>query len=79
MQTTRTFIGSSIPKVTYGFNFNADYTRTSISHFNTKVLKIWVDRYNDSKQILNYDSRPFNPTTAVLDSWNGRNKYYYLD
>jgi hypothetical protein len=31
-----------------------------------------VDRYNDSQQILNYDSRPFNSTTAVLNSWNGR-------
>jgi hypothetical protein len=30
-----------------------------------------VDRYNDLKQILNYDSRPFNSITSVLDSWNG--------
>src|SRR5690606_10049477 len=30
-----------------------------------------VDRYNESKQILDYDTRPFNHTIAVLDSWNG--------
>lgn len=65
----RTFIGNPIPKVTYGINFNAEYKNFDISFLLQGVEG--VDRYNDLKQILNYDSRPFNSTTAVLDSWNG--------
>ncbi|TRX00222.1 TonB-dependent receptor [Flavobacterium gawalongense] len=65
----RTFIGNPIPKVTYGVNFNASYKNFDISFLLQGVEG--VDRYNDLKQILNYDSRPFNSTTAVLDSWNG--------
>jgi len=65
----RTFIGSSIPKITYGFNFNADYKNFDFSFLLQGVEG--VDRYNDSKQILNYDSRPFNSTTDVLNSWTG--------
>ncbi|UPZ17904.1 SusC/RagA family TonB-linked outer membrane protein [Flavobacterium humidisoli] len=65
----RTFIGSSIPKVTYGFNFNADYKNFDFSFLLQGVEG--VGRYNDSKQILNYDSRPFNSTTDVLKSWTG--------
>jgi hypothetical protein len=30
-----------------------------------------VDRYNDSKKIVDYDTRPFNYTTGILDSWDG--------
>ena len=65
----RTFIGNPIPKVTYGLNFNANYKNFDFSFLLQGVEG--VDRYNDLKQILNYDSRPFNSTTAVLDSWNG--------
>jgi TonB-linked SusC/RagA family outer membrane protein len=65
----RTFIGSSIPKITYGFNFNADYKNFDFSFLLQGVEG--VGRYNDSKQILNYDSRPFNSTTDVLNSWTG--------
>ena len=65
----RTFIGNPIPKVTYGINFNAGYNNFDFSFLLQGVEG--VDRYNDLKQILNYDSRPFNSTTAVLDSWNG--------
>jgi TonB-linked SusC/RagA family outer membrane protein len=65
----RTFIGSSIPKVTYGFSFNAEYKRFDMSFLFQGVSG--VDRYNDLKQILDYDSRPFNSTTAVLGAWNG--------
>lgn len=65
----RTFIGNPIPKVTYGVNFNASYKNFDLSFLLQGVEG--VDRYNDLKQILNYDSRPFNSTTAVLDSWNG--------
>lgn len=65
----RAIIGSPIPKLTYGFSFTADYKNFDFSFLLQGVNG--VDRYNDSKQILNYDSRPFNSTTAVLDSWNG--------
>ena len=30
-----------------------------------------VDKYNDAKKITDYDSRPFNHTTAVLGAWHG--------
>ena len=65
----RTFIGKSIPSITYGFNFNAEYKSFDFSFLLQGVED--VERYNDLKQILNYDSRPFNSTTAVLNSWNG--------
>ncbi|TCK57439.1 TonB-linked SusC/RagA family outer membrane protein [Flavobacterium sp. 90] len=65
----RAFIGSPIPKITYGFSFNAEYKRFDMSLLFQGVSG--VDRYNDLKQILDYDSRPFNSTTAVLNAWNG--------
>lgn len=65
----RTFIGSSIPKYTYGFIFNCSYKNFDLSFLLQGVGE--VDRYNDLKQILNYDSRPFNSTTDVLNSWHG--------
>jgi len=65
----RTFIGNPIPKMTYGLAFNASYRNFDLSFLFQGVED--VDRYNDLKQILDYDSRPFNSTTAVLNSWNG--------
>ncbi|WP_294822252.1 SusC/RagA family TonB-linked outer membrane protein, partial [uncultured Flavobacterium sp.] len=65
----RTFIGNPIPKITYGLNFNASYKNFDISFLLQGVKD--VDRYNDMIQILDYDSRPFNSTTDVLNSWNG--------
>jgi hypothetical protein len=65
----RTFIGNPIPKLTYGFSFSADYKRFDFSFLFQGVHG--VDRYNDLKQILNYDSRPFNSMVSVLDSWHG--------
>ena len=65
----RAFIGSSIPKYTYGFFFNSEFRRFDFSFLIQGVQD--VDRYNDLKQILNYDTRPFNSTTSVLDSWHG--------
>jgi TonB-linked SusC/RagA family outer membrane protein len=63
----RTFIGNPIPKFTYGFSFSAGYKNFDFSFLFQGVKG--VDRYNDLKQILNYDTRPFNSTTAVLNSW----------
>lgn len=65
----RTYIGSSIPKLTYGFAFNCEYRNFDFSFLLQGVDG--VERYNDLKQILNFDSRPFNSTTDVLSSWNG--------
>jgi len=65
----RGIIGNPIPKFTYGFSFSGDYKNFDISFLIQGVQG--VDRYNDLKQILDYDSRPFNSTTAVLNSWNG--------
>jgi hypothetical protein len=30
-----------------------------------------VDRYNDGKKIIDYDTRPFNYTTRILNAWDG--------
>lgn len=65
----RNFIGSSIPKLTYGFAFSSEYKRFDFSFLFQGVSG--VDRYNDLKQILNYDTRPFNSMVSVLDSWHG--------
>lgn len=65
----RTFLGSPIPEITYGLSFNASYKNFDVSFMFQGVEG--VDVYNDLKQILDYDSRPFNSTTAVLNSWNG--------
>jgi TonB-dependent starch-binding outer membrane protein SusC len=65
----RAIIGNPIPKMTYGLSFSGDYKNFDISFLLQGVKG--VDRYNDLKQILNYDSRPFNSMTSVLDSWHG--------
>ena len=30
-----------------------------------------MDKYNDGKKIVDFDTRPFNYTTAILGSWDG--------
>ncbi|WP_353130198.1 SusC/RagA family TonB-linked outer membrane protein [Parapedobacter pyrenivorans] len=65
----RTFMGNPIPKLTYGFNLSAGYKGFDVAVLLQGVQG--VDRYNDGKKILDYDTRPFNYTTAVLGSWNG--------
>jgi TonB-linked SusC/RagA family outer membrane protein len=65
----RTFIGNSIPKLSYGFNLSAGYHRLDLSMFFQGVGG--VDKYNDGKQITDYDSRPFNHSVAVLGAWHG--------
>ncbi|MEO5563773.1 MAG: TonB-dependent receptor, partial [Chitinophagaceae bacterium] len=66
----RTFIGSPIPKLSYGLNLSAAYKSFDLSVLFQGVEG--VDKYNDSKQITDYDSRPFNRSTRVLNSWNGK-------
>jgi len=65
----RTFIGNPIPRLSYGLNLAADYRGLDLSVLFQGVEG--VDKYNDSKQITDYDSRPFNHSTAVLGAWNG--------
>lgn len=65
----RQFLGSPIPKVTYGFTLGAEYKDFSLSLFfhGTGGAK----RFNDLKKILDYDTRPFNSTTNTLNGWHG--------
>ncbi|TKC56924.1 TonB-dependent receptor [Pedobacter hiemivivus] len=65
----RAFVGSPIPNLTYGLAFSASYQRFDFSFLFQGVND--VDTYNDLKQILNYDTRPFNSMVSVLDSWHG--------
>ncbi|WP_316816441.1 TonB-dependent receptor [Pedobacter nyackensis] len=65
----RSYMGSAIPKFTYGFTASIDYKGFDFSFMLQGVGK--VNRYNESKQIMDYDTRPFNHTTAVLNSWKG--------
>ncbi len=65
----RTFIGNSIPKLSYGWNMGADFHRFDLAVLFQGVGG--VQKYNDGKQITDYDSRPFNHSVAVLGAWHG--------
>ncbi len=65
----REFIGSPIPSLTYGFALSGSYKGFDLSMMFQGVSG--VDRYNDGKKIIDYDTRPFNYTTQILDAWDG--------
>ena len=65
----RKFLGSSIPDLTYGITFSSSFKNFDFSFLFQGVDG--VDRYNDSKKILDYDTRPFNYTTNILGAWDG--------
>ncbi len=65
----REFIGSPIPDLSYGLTFSAEYKGFDFSFMFQGVKG--VDRYNDAKKIVDYDTRPFNYTTNILNSWSG--------
>jgi TonB-linked SusC/RagA family outer membrane protein len=65
----RDFIGSPIPDLTYGIAFSSEYKGLDFSMLFQGVEG--VDRYNDAKKILDYDTRPFNYTTNILGAWDG--------
>lgn len=65
----RKFIGSPIPDLTYGISFSSSYKSFDFSFLFQGVEG--VDRYNDAKKILDYDTRPFNYTTNILGAWDG--------
>ena len=65
----RDFIGDPNPKLSYGLNAGFDYSGFDFSLLFQGVSG--VDRYNDLKKIIDYDTRPFNYTDRVLGSWDG--------
>jgi len=65
----RTYIGNPNPRMTYGLNFMFSYKAFDLSLFVQGVQG--VERWNDLKKILDYDTRPFNHTTSTLNSWHG--------
>ena len=65
----RDFIGDPNPRLVYGFNTRLNYRGLDVSFLLQGVGG--VDRYNDLKKIIDYDTRPFNYTDRVLDSWDG--------
>ena len=65
----REFIGSPIPSLTYGLSFSSTYKGFDFSMLFQGVGG--VERYNDGKKIVDYDTRPFNYTTAILGAWDG--------
>ncbi len=65
----REFIGSPIPDLTFGIALSGSFKRFDLSMLFQGVSG--VDRYNDGKKIVDFDTRPFNYTTRVLDAWDG--------
>ncbi|MEE9363686.1 MAG: TonB-dependent receptor [Cellulophaga sp.] len=65
----REYIGSPIPELTYGLSFSSSYKGFDFSFLFQGVEG--VDRYNDGKKIVDYDTRPFNYTTTILGAWDG--------
>lgn len=65
----RDFLGSPIPRFTYGFTLNGEYKGFNFSMLFHGVQD--VQHFNDLKKILNYDTRPFNHTTEMLGYWHG--------
>jgi TonB-linked SusC/RagA family outer membrane protein len=65
----RDFIGNPNPKLSYGLSMGFNYNAFDFNILFQGVSG--VDRYNDLKKIIDYDTRPFNYTDRVLDSWDG--------
>ena len=65
----RDFIGNPNPGFIYGLNLSGSYKGFDLAFLFQGVSNI--DRYNDSKKIVDYDTRPFNYTTNILNSWDG--------
>lgn len=65
----RNFIRDPNPKLLYGLNLSGSYKNFDLAILFQGVGQ--VDRYNDSKKIIDYDTRPFNYTTNILNAWDG--------
>jgi len=67
----RTFLGSFIPKFTYGLNYTASYKNLELSVFFQGVQGNKI--FNGTRIISEGMSRLFNSGTAVLNSWTSTN------
>ncbi len=65
----RTYIGNPNPRFTYGANLAASYKGFDVSVLLQGVNG--VEKYNDLKKIIDYDTRPFNHTINTLNAWHG--------
>nr|WP_233173839.1 hypothetical protein [Pedobacter sp. ASV19] len=65
----RDFIGNPNPRFSYGLNLSASYKGFDFSALFQGVQG--VEKYNDLKKIIDYDSRPFNHSVRTLDAWHG--------
>ena len=65
----RTYIGNPNPRFTCGFNLSANYKGFDFAVLLQGVSG--VEKYNDLKKIIDYDTRPFNHSIATLNAWHG--------
>jgi len=65
----RTYIGNPNPRFTYGLNLSANYKGLDLAVLFQGVSG--VEKYNDLKKIIDYDTRPFNHSVATLNAWSG--------
>jgi TonB-dependent starch-binding outer membrane protein SusC len=65
----RVYLGNPNPRLTYGANLSASYLGFDLNVLFQGVSG--VEKYNDLKKIIDYDTRPFNHTTATLGAWHG--------
>jgi TonB-linked SusC/RagA family outer membrane protein len=65
----RAYIGNPNPRLTYGGNISASYKGFDLSILVQGVSG--VEKYNDLKKIIDYDTRPFNHTVNTLNAWHG--------
>ncbi|MBK5210510.1 MAG: SusC/RagA family TonB-linked outer membrane protein, partial [Flavobacteriaceae bacterium] len=65
----RKLLGDALPDLTYGLSFSANFKGFDFSFLFQGVEGI--DKYNDAKKIVDFDTRPFNYTTNILGAWDG--------
>ncbi len=68
-ENDRTYIGNPNPRISFGFNLSASYKSFDLNVLFQGVSG--VEKYNDLKKIIDYDTRPFNHTVATLNAWKG--------
>ncbi len=67
----RTFLGSYLPKFTYGFNYSGSYKKLDFSLFFQGVYGNKI--YNGTKVLTEGMLRLFNAGTAVMNAWTPTN------
>lgn len=66
----RTILGDPNPRMTYGLNLSLSFKGFDLSSLLQGVNG--VEKYNDLKKIIDYDTRPFNHSVATLNAWHGQ-------